>query len=371
MPNLVQVSLPDSLTAIGSRVFSNAVSLENIDLPAGLKSIGSQAFFGCQSLSEADLPEGLESLGMMPFAGCGSMQHVTLPASLTKISHGCFASCYSLEEVEFPATVTDIYESAFENCENLREIRFNGAAPTIVYNAFAGVNADAYYNSSLDGWNENTLKDYGGSLNWIKTDQPAKVTNLQWGWCPEYVSYGQTIPAHEENGMISFTANEAGYYELCIYRVEEDEDVQVMSWGEPCQTAGTELCSNRFIGSAGEFGSGSYYFTVQALNNDNTHSALPVRSEIWDYVMPEVKLEIPGHAHWTDHQVVSWDALQDESHVQYYFLSGGYTQNPFQGGGAVMNKLIEPGTTSYDIDPFAPGWYTMTVIVWPMISLPH
>ena len=366
LPNLAQVSLPDSLTEIGRKAFSNAVSLEEIDLPAGLQQIGNQAFFGCQSLGAAELPEGLESMGMMAFAGCTEMQQVTLPASLTKISYGCFTSCYSLEEVEFPETVTEIYESAFADCENLRAIRFNGDAPTIAYNAFAGVIADAYYDSSLDGWDEATLDDYGGSLNWITEEEllPAP-TNLRWGWCPEHSSFGQIIPAHEENGMISFTANEPGYYYVTLYRTGESGDVTLLSSYVRAVSAGEDLVEDSFVRRASFYGSGTYYFTVQAVGesfNSNQQSEV-VRSEPWTYIMPDAQVAAPVNVRWVDGNIVAWDAPQDESNIQYYMLYSSYGETPFNWYG-VREIRVEPGVTSYDIQATSPGWYSMTVMAW-------
>ena len=47
---ITSVSLPNTLTAIGSSAFSNCSSLTDITLPASLKTIGTNVFYGCSSM---------------------------------------------------------------------------------------------------------------------------------------------------------------------------------------------------------------------------------------------------------------------------------------------------------------------------------
>ena len=45
-------TLPENITAIGTRAFSGCSKLKSVTLPAGLKEIGDQAFYGCSNLGD-------------------------------------------------------------------------------------------------------------------------------------------------------------------------------------------------------------------------------------------------------------------------------------------------------------------------------
>ncbi len=45
-------TLPENITAVGTRAFSGCSKLKSVTLPAGLKEIGDQAFYGCSNLGD-------------------------------------------------------------------------------------------------------------------------------------------------------------------------------------------------------------------------------------------------------------------------------------------------------------------------------
>ena len=64
------ITLPDSITAIGDKVFYCCSSLTSITLPKFLASIGDEAFSYCSSLTIIALPESLTFLGKDTFKDC-------------------------------------------------------------------------------------------------------------------------------------------------------------------------------------------------------------------------------------------------------------------------------------------------------------
>ena len=57
------ISIPASVTSIGSYAFSGCISLSTITIPSWVTTIGSSAFYGCSSLSTISIPSGVTSIG--------------------------------------------------------------------------------------------------------------------------------------------------------------------------------------------------------------------------------------------------------------------------------------------------------------------
>ena len=137
---LVSVTIPNSLTNIGSNTFAGCSGLTSIDIPEGVTSIGQYAFSNCSGLTSIDIPEGVTSIGSFTFEGCSSLSSITFPGSLKTLGGYLFGyngGCTSLtsitvrEGVEkintifknlkkatitLPNSVTTI--DSFEGCQN-------------------------------------------------------------------------------------------------------------------------------------------------------------------------------------------------------------------------------------------------------------
>ena len=87
------------VTAIGSSVFKDCVSLESVTIPGSVTAIGDSAFEGCFSLTSITLPDGLTSIGESAFEGCSALISITIPEGVTSIGDWAFLRCYKLIEV--------------------------------------------------------------------------------------------------------------------------------------------------------------------------------------------------------------------------------------------------------------------------------
>ena len=130
------ISLPDGMTSIGARAFSNLRNVTSADIPDGVTRIEADAFYGCSGLCDVSLPENLICLSGGAFGCCGRLTSITLPSSLTEISPDTFKSCVGLTEVELPDGLTTICSSAFSGCGSLAEIVFPASLETIGDSAF-------------------------------------------------------------------------------------------------------------------------------------------------------------------------------------------------------------------------------------------
>lgn len=103
--------LPDTLTAIGPRVFDEWLYLTHIDIPAGVTEIGAGAF-NCCGLTEITLPAGLTEIRHLTFS-CTDLTEIVIPDGVTRIEEWAFY-LVPLTRVEIPASVALVEYMAFD-----------------------------------------------------------------------------------------------------------------------------------------------------------------------------------------------------------------------------------------------------------------
>lgn len=64
---LTSVTIPDSVTSIGSGAFENCGSLTNVNIPNGVTYIGYGTFSGCSSLTGVTIPNSVTDIGQRVF----------------------------------------------------------------------------------------------------------------------------------------------------------------------------------------------------------------------------------------------------------------------------------------------------------------
>ena len=143
------ISLPDSVTELGNRVFEDSKALEKVKLPSGLSDLPPYLFSGCSALTKVTMPsavssfpEGLfkncESLPEIPFRagitvlpasvfeGCSALKSLVIPPTVKRIESRAVAGCTSLESIVFPAGLEYVAPDAFEGCTSIHNIRMDG-----------------------------------------------------------------------------------------------------------------------------------------------------------------------------------------------------------------------------------------------------
>ena len=163
---LTSVSLPSTLTDLGSTPFSSCNKLLSInvspdnptyssvdgvlynkakstliscpggktahfEVPSGVTEIANSAFYGCSKLTSVHLPSTIQRLGVNAFRACILMAEVNIPAGITELENGVFRGCSSLKEIEVPSSVTKLGDYAFYYCQSLTNIHFAGPVTSI------------------------------------------------------------------------------------------------------------------------------------------------------------------------------------------------------------------------------------------------
>lgn len=133
--SLTSVTIPDSVTRIGSYAFQDCTSLASVTIPDSVTEIGEGAFMRSYSLDVIKLSNKLRVINCGAFANCKSLSSISIPGSVTMISicHGSGGS-----------SSADKYDFIFEGCDNLRKIVFE----------YGETSLGTYYSHSYDEYNE-------------------------------------------------------------------------------------------------------------------------------------------------------------------------------------------------------------------------
>ena len=124
-----EITIPNTVngktvTGIAGAAFFSVSSLKSVTIPSSVTSIGSNAFESCTSLTSVnfDNDSQLTSINVAAFYNCSSLTSVNIPGSVTNIGNSAFDSCASLTSVTIPNSVTNIGKSAFEDCDKLTDV---------------------------------------------------------------------------------------------------------------------------------------------------------------------------------------------------------------------------------------------------------
>lgn len=192
--NLTSITLPSTITSLGSHVLSNSPLLTEIEIPVSCTKIGTRAFAntgltslnipknvseiswgvvdGCTTLNSLTvdkdnpkydsrddcnaiietekntiisgcrrtvIPTTVKEIEMYGF--CSSPKELTIPGNLVRIWNWAFADNTELETLTLDEGVNLVSSSAFENCTGLKTISMGASVRTIFEKAFNGCTA--------------------------------------------------------------------------------------------------------------------------------------------------------------------------------------------------------------------------------------
>ena len=138
--NLIEATIPDSVTSIGMNAFNNCTSLSSCTFEENsrLTSIGGTAFVNCSGLTSINIPSGVTSIGNTAFANCYALTSCTFEENsrLTSISTATFSNCSGLTSIDIPNSVTSIGSGAFNSCTSLSSCTIGNSVISIDGGAF-------------------------------------------------------------------------------------------------------------------------------------------------------------------------------------------------------------------------------------------
>jgi hypothetical protein len=135
---LTEISLPDSIIAIGESAFMNCSALKEIAIPDNVTIIEKSTFKDCEKLKSAKLSENATDIGYRAFSGCSSLESIVIPDSVQTIGASAFRLCTALKNVTLSNSLSDIGDDAFYCCSSLMEISIPDGVTNIGDFAFYG-----------------------------------------------------------------------------------------------------------------------------------------------------------------------------------------------------------------------------------------
>lgn len=133
--SLTNITIPENVTSIANSAFGECPSLTEFNGKFSSKDHkcliidGVLVCFAPNNIINYSIPEDVTSIGSAVFYKCSNLASITIPVGVTSIGRFAFAVCSNLTNITIPENVTSIDESAFGFSENLKEIYFKSIRP--------------------------------------------------------------------------------------------------------------------------------------------------------------------------------------------------------------------------------------------------
>ena len=114
---MVDGDLPEGLTYLGDKAFSNCTGLTSITLPSTVETYGPNIFYGCSNVTYVELPQNMEKIPNGLLWSCTSLKRIYIPSSVREIGNAAFYSS-GIEKLNLPDGLQEIEPWAF--CSGFR-----------------------------------------------------------------------------------------------------------------------------------------------------------------------------------------------------------------------------------------------------------
>ena len=200
-PTLMSISIPSSVTSIGTNAFAdcsaltklnisdlsawckidfanysanplyggakfylNGTEITELTIPADITEIKPYSFYGFNRLKGLNIHDKVTFVKECAFCRCSSLENVIIGNKVLGIESSAFSTCKSLKELTIGEGLQWIQASGFYNCDALQTINISSYNVTIGNNAFENV-SPTRVNIHITDWSKfcvNTLSDISG-----------------------------------------------------------------------------------------------------------------------------------------------------------------------------------------------------------------
>ena len=150
---LKTISIPSTITSIGSRAFYQCFRLNHLYIPDGITKINGRTFLSCNDLNDIRLPETLTTLDDYAFYHASGITSLHLPNSITSVGSNCFVACNNLVELNCPTSLTALPGTFIYQASSLRSFTIGTNITKITNGAFRSLsNFTLYYEGTTADW---------------------------------------------------------------------------------------------------------------------------------------------------------------------------------------------------------------------------
>lgn len=213
--NLIKITIPETVTSMGTSVFANCRGLQSAVINANVNTLHKETFNSCDALKSISLSSTITEINGVMLGNLKNLESITvsennpylivengvlyskdfttlihypakkvgkdyeIPNTVTIIGGQAFRYCKELERVTIPDTVTEIRVQSFSGCSNLTSIDIPNKVTRIGSYAFEGCTS---LNSSITIPGTVTNIGQGAFLNCEKLESivvdPSSITSL-------------------------------------------------------------------------------------------------------------------------------------------------------------------------------------------------
>lgn len=149
---------PDNTAVIVTRYKGTAA---DVTIPSRYKGkpvtmIDHVAFHNSSVVTSVTIPDSVTAIPDYAFGFCSQLTNISIPNSVTFIGFSAFNSCTSLKSITLPSSLSTIQSYAFYNCGNLKTIRIPVSVTSIGNYAFDGCPSSmtVTYSGSKTQWDD-------------------------------------------------------------------------------------------------------------------------------------------------------------------------------------------------------------------------
>ena len=218
--NIATAAVPQSVSVIGRNAFYYKSTLRSVVLPEGLDTIGRQAFGMCNNLGSTTIPSSVRSIGQYAFYGA-FRPDATVTIADAPASIGAAAFYYSnMRHIDLGNSITRIGNDAFNSCNSLDTV--------VVPNSVSYIGSYAFCYNYTGSLKKVVLPE---GLDTIRVQTFFGCTGLEEVNIPSSVVYIDTAAFHEcwELGPLTLPAGLTGVADYAFFQCHSIDTLRVLA----------------------------------------------------------------------------------------------------------------------------------------------